>query len=195
MKALTATPAAVLDFWFGAPGSAEYGQSREFWFKKSAATDAVIRERFAPAVEAALQGGLRHWIDLDARGALALILLLDQFTRNLFRDTPRAFAGDPAALSIARTLVADGRDAQLAPVERWFAYMPFEHSERLADQHESLTLFGRLAQAGLSAPLDWARRHHDVIARFGRYPHRNEILGRASTAEEVEFLRQPGSRF
>ncbi len=192
---MTASPNDVLDFWFGAPRSADYGHAREFWFKKSAATDATIRERFAPAVEAALQGGLRHWVDTDARGALAVVLLLDQFTRNLFRDSPRAFAGDSAALAIARELVAAGRDAQLAPVERWFAYMPFEHSERLEDQRESLRLFSALAKDGLTEPLAWAQKHCDVIARFGRYPHRNELLGRPSTAEEIEFLRQPGSRF
>lgn len=192
---MNAAPDSVLDFWFGAPGTAEYGRPREFWFRKSVATDQVIRERFAPAVEAALQGGLRHWVDDGARGALAVILLLDQFTRNLFRDSARAFAGDAAALAIARDLVATGGDARLAPVERWFAYMPFEHSESMADQRESLRLFGALAALGLAEPLAWAQKHFEVIERFGRYPHRNEVLGRNSTAEEIEFLRQPGSRF
>ncbi len=192
---MNAAPDSVLDFWFGAPGTAEYGRPREFWFRKSVATDQVIRERFAPAVEAALQGGLRHWVDDGARGALAVILLLDQFTRNLFRDSARAFAGDAAALAIARDLVATGGDARLASVERWFAYMPFEHSESMADQRESLRLFGALAALGLAEPLAWAQKHFEVIERFGRYPHRNEVLGRNSTAEEIEFLRQPGSRF
>ncbi len=192
---MNAAPDSVLDFWFGAPGTAKYGRPREFWFRKSVATDQVIRERFAPAVEAALQGGLRHWVDDGARGALAVILLLDQFTRNLFRDSARAFAGDAAALAIARDLVATGGDARLAPVERWFAYMPFEHSESMADQRESLRLFGALAALGLAEPLAWAQKHFEVIERFGRYPHRNEVLGRNSTAEEIEFLRQPGSRF
>ena len=185
----------ILDFWFGAPGSAEHGRPRQFWFSKSDATDALIRERFGAAVDAALSGGLDPWADDDARSALALVLLLDQFTRNIFRDTARAFAGDAAALAVARRLVGDGRHRRLAPVERWFAYLPFEHSEAIDDQHESLRLFGELADEGMTEPLAWARKHYEIIARFGRYPHRNEALGRASTAEEIEFLRQPGSGF
>jgi len=186
---------AILDFWFGAPDTPEFGRPRELWFTKSAATDALIRDRFGTAVEAALRGELHHWADGDARRALALILLLDQFTRNIFRDSARAFAGDAFALAVAKRLVADGRDRRLAPFERWFAYLPFEHSEGIEDQHESLRLFGELAKAGLAEPLVWARKHHEVVARFGRYPHRNELLGRASTADEIEFLRRPGSRF
>jgi uncharacterized protein (DUF924 family) len=186
----------ILDFWFGAPGSAEHGRPRQFWFSKSDATDALIGERFGAAVDAALRGGLDPWADDDdARSALALILLLDQFTRNIFRDTARAFAGDAAALAVARRLVGDGRHRRLAPVERWFAYLPFEHSEAIDDQHESLRLFGELADEGMTEPLAWARKHYEIIARFGRYPHRNAALGRASTAEEIEFLRQPGSSF
>jgi len=192
---MQATPQEILEFWFGAPGSAEHGRSRSLWFTKSAETDAAIGRRFGAAVEAALRGELDRWAGGDARQALALILLLDQFTRNIYRDSGRAFAGDAAALAVARRLVDDGRHHELTPVERWFAYLPFEHSERLADQHESLRLFGDLARAGLAEPLVWAQKHFDVIARFGRYPHRNELLGRASTAEEIEFLQQPGSRF
>lgn len=192
---MSIAPADVLEFWFGAPGSPQFGRAHDFWFTKSAETDALIRSRFAPTVEAALRGDLRHWADGDARGALALVLLLDQFTRNIHRDSARAFAGDDAALAVARRLVADGRHLQLSPIERWFAYLPYEHSERIDDQRESLRLFGELAQEGMGEPLVWAQKHHDVIARFGRYPHRNELLGRESTAEEIEFLRQPGSRF
>jgi uncharacterized protein (DUF924 family) len=192
---MSVSPDEALDFWFGAPGSAEFGQPRDFWFTKSAATDALIRSRFGPAVEAALHGELDSWADGEPRTALALILLLDQFTRNVFRDNARAFSGDASALAIAKRLVADGRHLRLAPVERWFAYLPFEHSERIEDQRESLRLFGELARDGLAEPLVWAQKHHDVVARFGRYPHRNALLGRASTAQEVEFLRQPGSRF
>jgi uncharacterized protein (DUF924 family) len=192
---VTASPAEVLDYWFGAPGSAEHGRTRELWFRKSDATDREIRSRFGAAVEAALRGELAHWADGDARDALALILLLDQFTRNSYRDTARAFAGDAQALAVAKALVADGRDRQLIPVERGFAYLAFEHSENIADQHESLRLFGQLAEAGLPDLLVWARKHYEIIVRFGRYPHRNELLGRASTAEEIEFLKQPGSRF
>jgi uncharacterized protein (DUF924 family) len=192
---MNVAPGEVLDFWFGSPGSAGFGLPRELWFRKSEATDALMRDRFGACVEAALRGELDPWADGDGRDALALVLLLDQFTRNVFRDSARAFAGDEAALALARRLVADGRDRLLAPLERWFAYLPFEHSERIDDQRESLRLFGALAQEGLAEPLVWAQKHHDVIARFGRYPHRNELLGRESTAEEKEFLTGPGSRF
>lgn len=184
----------ILDFWFGAPGSSEAGAPREFWFRKSATTDALIRERFGALLESALRGELDGWAH-SPRGTLALIVVLDQFTRNVHRDTPRAFEGDAAALGLARRLVAGGDDLQLPPVERWFAYMPFEHSESLQDQVESVRLFEQLAAQGLSGPLPWARAHFDVIRRFGRFPHRNEILGRASTPEEADFLSQPGSRF
>ena len=190
-----AAPAEVLDYWFGASDSAEYGRMRELWFRKSDDTDREIRSRFGSSVEAALRGELAHWACGDARHALALILLLDQFTRNIFRDTARAFAGDAQALTVAKALVADGRDREMLPVERCFVYLPFEHSERLADQHESLRLFGELATAGHPDLLVWAQKHYEIIARFGRYPHRNDLLGRVSTAEEIEFLKQPGSRF
>jgi uncharacterized protein (DUF924 family) len=184
----------VLSFWFGEPGSAEYLQPRALWFTKSEATDRLIAERFGPMVERALLGQHDDWA-ATPRGALALVLLLDQFTRNIFRETPRAFAGDPRALALATRLVDTSRDMTLAPVERWFVYMPLEHSERLLDQFESVRLFERLAADGLDAPLEWARRHFDVIKRFGRFPHRDTILGRMSTPEELEFLKQPGSGF
>jgi uncharacterized protein (DUF924 family) len=187
-------PAEVLEFWFGAPGSPEYGQARDVWFTKSDATDALIRERFGPALESALHGGLDAWSGTP-HGALALIVVLDQFARSIHRETPRAFEGDMAAVGLAARLVDGGRDRALIPVERWFAYMPFEHSESLLHQYESVRLFEQLAQAGLETPLPWARRHFDVIRRFGRFPHRNEILGRESTFEELEFLKLPGSRF
>jgi uncharacterized protein (DUF924 family) len=187
-------PADVLDFWFGAPGAPGAGKPRDFWFRKSSDTDALIRERFGMLVEAALRGELDDWSQ-SPRGTLALIIVLDQFTRNIHRDTPRAFSGDAAALAHARRLVERGDDLALPLVERWFAYMPFEHSESLHDQGESVRLFEQLAAQGLESPLPWARAHFDVIRRFGRFPHRNEILGRASTPEELEFLSQPGSGF
>jgi uncharacterized protein (DUF924 family) len=188
-------PGEVLDFWFGAPGSPEHGRVRDAWFRKDADFDASIRERFGDAIETALAGGLQDWAQAPG-SALALVLVLDQFTRNVFRGSPRSFAGDTRALALARAIVARGWDAGLAPVRRWFVYLPFEHSEALADQRESLRLFATLRddpQAG--SAWEWAVRHHDVVARFGRFPHRNEILGRPSTPEETEFLRQPGSRF
>lgn len=187
---------AVLDFWFGAPGSATDGKPRDEWFRKSDAFDRAIEHSFAPLIESALAGGLRGW-DGQANAALARILLLDQFTRNVFRDTPRAFAGDALALAAAQALVADGRDLALPPQQRAFAYLPFEHAEDMAMQDESVRLFTRLhAQAqGFAGSLDYAQRHRAIIERFGRFPHRNAILGRPSTAEERAFLQQPGSSF
>lgn len=187
-------PADVLDFWFGAPGGPDYGKQRPFWFAKSDATDELIRGRFADAVGVALKGQTDHWA-LTPRGALASIIVFDQFTRNIYRDTPRSFDGDAQALRLASNLVDRNDDRLLAPVERWFAYMPFQHSEFRNDQEESVRLFKQLAQEGLPEPLPWAIKHFDVIKRFGRFPHRNAILGRESTAEEIEFLKEQGSRF
>lgn len=187
---------AALDFWFGVPGSATDGKARAEWFRKDDAFDLEIGRRFAPQMESALAGGLREW-DAAPRSALARILLLDQFTRNVFRDTPRAFAGDALALEAARAMVARGADAALAPQQRAFAYLPFEHAEDLAMQGESLRLFIRLSAAakGFEGSLDFAQRHHAIIVRFGRFPHRNAILDRTSTPEELAFLQQPGSSF
>lgn len=187
---------AVLDFWFGAPQSPENGHAREVWFRKDAAFDAEIARRFGPTIEAALAAGLEEWDDTP-RGTLARIIVLDQFTRNVFRDTPRAFAGDAFALAAARRLVVDGTDLTLPPYERSFAYMPFEHSEDLVAQDIGVQLFSALAKqhSALEDMLQWSVRHREVIARFGRFPHRNAILGRVSTPEEIEFLAKPGSRF
>jgi len=187
---------AVIDFWFGAPGSPERGTTREAWFRKDPAFDASIAQRFSGLVERALGGELRDW-DAQPASALARILLLDQFTRNIFRDTARAFAGDALALQAAQALVASGQDRALPPEQRSFVYMPFEHAENLAAQDEAVRLFARLeAEApALTGLVDWAQRHRAIVARFGRFPHRNALLGRASTAEELAFLEQPGSRF
>ncbi len=191
----------MLDFWFGAPGTPEHGQPRAVWFKKSAAFDADIRARFLALYEQAARGEKADWAG-DAHGTLALILVLDQFPRNLFREGPdlstaaRAYATDAQALALARGLVARGADRELAPLERWFAYLPFEHAETMEAQREALRLFTQLKEeAGLAEPLVWAQKHYDVIARFGRFPHRNGVLDRASTDAEAEFLKQPGSRF
>ena len=188
----------VLDFWFGAPGSAERGQTRALWFTKRDDTDALIRTRFGALIDAALRGELDAWARVDEdppHGALALIVLLDQFTRNAFRDTARAFAGDAQALAVATALVEAGLDRSLTLLERQFVYLPFEHAESLPLQQHAVTLFTQLAADGLAEPLDWAIKHRDVIARFGRFPHRNQQLGRASTPAEVSFLTQPGARF
>lgn len=187
---------AILDFWFGVPGKPEHGTSRTEWFRKRSDFDAEIARRFGPAIEQALAGGLGDW-DRAAETALARILLLDQFTRNVFRDTPRAFSGDALAQDAARKMLAAGMDAALLPVQRIFVYLPLEHAEDLQLQDESVRLFTRLA-SDLPADdetLDYALRHHAVIARFGRFPHRNAILGRPSTDEEVEYLKQPGAGF
>ena len=184
----------ILDFWFGVPGSAEHGKARDVWFRKDDEFDAAIRRRFGATVDRAIAGEFTDW---DAeRGALARVLLLDQFTRNIYRGTPRAFAGDALARQIAEKAVSRGDDARLIPVERWFLYMPFVHAESAGSQARSLELFTRLRdETGLADPLDWAHRHAEVIRRFGRYPHRNAILGRQSTPEELEFIARPGSGF
>ena len=187
---------AVLDFWFLAPDHPGHGQYRAEWFRKDEGFDAAIRERFAPNVDAALASTPGPGPD---ETVLARILLLDQFTRNIFRDTPRAFAGDAQALALATMLVASGRDKNLTPWQRWFAYLPFEHAETLLDQERSVGLFEGLRRemqdGAFDNAYDYALRHRDVVARFGRFPHRNAILGRASSAEEIEFLSQPGSSF
>lgn len=193
---LVAEAQAVLDFWFGAPGDPEHDTDRKLWFTKSEATDREIADRFGPLIERALRGELVGWAT-QARGALAHILLLDQFTRNAMRGTPRAFAGDPRALRSATAVVGSRQDEMLTPLERVFVYLPFEHSEGPAMQDESVRLFTRLvAQVPEMAEyLNFAERHREIIRRFGRFPHRNATLGRQSTAEEIEFLKQPGSGF
>lgn len=193
------TPADVLGFWFGNTDAVD-----PRWFRRSDAFDAAIRERFGAAVEAALAGRLNGWA-AQPQGALALIVLLDQFTRNIFRGTPAAFAGDTQALALAWELVDSGEHRHLPPLQRWFATMPLEHAEDLGTQRQCVRLFEVLvADAAatasphtdaLAGALDYARRHHDVVARFGRFPHRNAILGRESSADEAAYLQQPGSGF
>jgi uncharacterized protein (DUF924 family) len=185
----------VLDFWFLPEGDPGHGKSRTEWFRKDPAFDLQIHERFGDALAQALAGEFVEW-DGDVHGALARIILLDQFTRNTFRDTPRAFAGDARALAAAAAMVGSGRDRNLVPVERMFVYLPFEHAENLAMQERAVALFNALAaEPGMGDIADYALRHRDVIARFGRFPHRNRILGRESTREETEFLKLPGSAF
>jgi uncharacterized protein (DUF924 family) len=183
--------ADILDFWLGPPPHA----TRDVWFRKDPAFDAEIARRFGAAVEAALAGEYRDWT-ANAHGTLARVLLLDQFTRNIFRDTPRAFAGDEQALAMASSAVDAGLDRALDHYERWFIYMPFEHAEDVGAQERSLALFGALAaESGDPGQVQWAEKHAVIVRRFGRFPHRNSILGRTSTAEEVSFLQEPGSRF
>jgi len=181
----------VLDFWFGAtPGS-----RRAEWFAKNEPFDAQIRARFLALWERAARGELGHWMDAP-RDCLALIVLTDQFPRNMFRGQARAFSSDAIALAAARRLLEGGADRHLLPVQRQFAYLPFEHSEALADQHLAVALLSALdGLPEMDEPGLWARKHLEIIERFGRFPHRNAALGRVSTPEEELFLTQPGSSF
>jgi uncharacterized protein (DUF924 family) len=166
------------------------------WFKKDAAFDDRIRQRFLPDYERAAAGDYTPWRS-QPRSCLALILLLDQVPRNLFRGDARSYATDAEALAVAEAAIAQGHDQALIPVERLFMYLPLEHSEDLARQQRCVQLFETLVKEApeLASTLDYAYRHRDVIARFGRFPHRNHILGRTTTPEEAAFLQQPGSRF
>ncbi|MEM6838185.1 MAG: DUF924 family protein [Cyanobacteria bacterium P01_C01_bin.120] len=188
----------ILIFWFGNPDipGSEYGQQRQVWFRKNCEFDQQIRDRFLPIYEQAREGHYDSWIAAP-HTALALIIVLDQFSRNMFRGTGRCFEADAQALKTAGAAIARHHDRQLIPVERIFLYLPFEHSEDLAHQNRSVALFETLIASApeLQSTLDYAYRHRDVIARFGRFPHRNSSLGRSSTPEELDFLRQPGSRF
>ncbi len=190
---------AVLDFWFGPPDDPGHAQPRPQWFTKDDAFDDQIRQRFGPLIERALVGGIDDWLTrpVDPLPALARVLVLDQFTRNTFRGTARAFAGDDMALQTARALVASGADRALTGVQRQFAYLPFEHAEDLSHQRTAVQLFQQLAadEPARAELVVWAQKHLDIVARFGRFPHRNAALGRASTAEEAAFLLTPGSGF
>lgn len=195
-------PQGVLDFWFGPPGSALEiaGRQTKLWFGKSPENDQAVAGRFSATLDAAA-GGLDHWASTP-RGRLALVIVLDQFPHHIHRDQPQAFATDPQALAQSLAALAVGEDRQLAPIERVFLYLPLEHAESLELQQRSVSLYEKLAREAASDEralfdgfLDYARKHRDVIARFGRFPHRNAILGRTSTPDEVEFLKQPGSRF
>lgn len=180
----------VLSFWFGTTL-----EMRKAWFTKDPAFDAEIRDRFLPLYEQVAAGQFDTWMN-SAESCLALIIVLDQFPRNMFRGTPRSFATNPKALNIARWAIAQGLDQQLSPIQRFFFYLPLEHSENLDDQIESVRLYEQFRNLPeLADTYDYAIRHHDVIKQFGRFPHRNSILDRPSTPEEVEFLKQPGSSF
>ena len=177
----------ILRFWFWATDTTK--RDTRAWFVPDAAFDQACTAGFLADHERAAAGALDDW-QREPRGTLALILLLDQFPRNMFRGTARAFATDPKALTVAKHAVARRFDSALTPSERVFVYLPFEHSENLGDQDEAVRLFGGLTDqdSSLSAYLKYAEEHRETIRRFGRFPHRNAILGRTSTPEEAEFL-------
>lgn len=182
MDAADPLAADILAFWFGPQDAPSGNAARDVWFRKDPAFDADIRARFGDATAVALAGGYGEWCATPA-GTLARVLLLDQFPRNIHRDTKAAFAGDARALATAQYAIDRGFDRMLDVYGRWFLYLPFEHAEDRAAQERSLALFGALTrESGLAGPLEWAQKHADVIARFGRYPHRNAVLGRESTA-------------
>jgi uncharacterized protein (DUF924 family) len=174
------TPESVLAFWFSEP-------HRKLWFRSTDAFDAEIRERFEDTVQRALDGQLDHW-RTTAMGVLALVILLDQFPLNMYRNQPRSFSGEAAARAIADHALSRGLDAQMNDQERTFLLLPFMHSEDLRDQERAVALF---EAAGLENNLRWARHHYDIVRRFGRFPHRNAVLGRDSTEEEIAWLASP----
>jgi uncharacterized protein (DUF924 family) len=183
------TPNDILHFWFAGDPSAQ----RADWFRESAAFDAACRD-FMEAHEAAKRGDLDAWSD-TGEGALALLILLDQLSRNLHRGSPETFAADAKARAIASAAIERGFDRALTPVQRSFVYLPFEHSEDLADQDRSVALFDSIRGDVGDITADYAARHRDVIARFGRFPHRNAVLGRTNTPAEEAYLAEPGAGF
>lgn len=184
VHAVKIQPSDVVSFWFAE-------ETKPNWFEGNEQFDAELRKRFGAAYMAARSGQLDDWAK-DPRSALALVLLLDQIPRNIYRNTPEAFATDAQALNLAKQAMDHGHDMALTPEQRQFFYLPFMHSEQLAEQERGMELYGAL---GLAEPLDFMRAHRDIIARFGRFPHRNRILGRANTDEEEAFLKRPDSHF
>lgn len=193
----------VLDFWFGACGAdgAIDPSRRRMWFKDGKLYDAEIRSRFGELHERASRGALDDWAR-TARGRLALIVVLDQFSRHIHRGTPQAFAQDRPAQALALAGIDEDIDLQLAPAQRAFFYLPFEHAEERALQERGVRRHEQLVAAvtdewrkDYESFLDFAQRHCAIIERFGRFPHRNAALGRPSTPEEIAFLQQPGSSF
>lgn len=170
-------PQEIIDFWFS-------DEVRKLWFNSTPQFDASLRERFLALWQQASRGELDHW-QQSAEGCLALVIILDQFPLNMFRGQAQSFATEERSRVVAQVAIDQGFDRALDIAQRAFLYMPFMHSETLADQQQALELF---AQAGLEDHLRFARHHHDIIHRFGRFPHRNEALGRHSSAAEIEYL-------
>lgn len=197
------TPASILAFWFGdcAEDALTAARQSTLWWNKDPHTDQAIRRRFAPTLEKLQGNALESW-SATAKGALALILLTDQLPRNMFRNTAQAFAYDQQALAWCKQGLSCQLPTELRLIEQVFFYMPLEHSEHLPDQEQAVSLFAVLRdQASVTQRpvfaqfLDFAQRHRDIIQRFGRFPHRNALLGRVSSAAEQAFLLQKGSSF
>jgi uncharacterized protein (DUF924 family) len=200
---MTAPWQPLLEWWFGTSESAREvaAQKGKLWFGKRDSQDLEARERFGDWVEQALAGGLTEWAQRP-EGWLALVLLLDQLPRMIFRDSPKSFSGDLRAQALVAQGIAADFDRQLRPIQRVFIYLVFEHSENLAVQNECISRYSDLVaqqpeddRALFTDYLDYAEKHQKVIAQFGRFPHRNAVVGRESTAEELVFLSKPGSRF
>ena len=193
--ALPERAAALLDFWFGPPGDPARQLRRDIWFRSTPEYDAAVRLNFLADHEAAAAGRLVGW-ENTAAAALALVLLLDQVPRNIFRGTPRAYGTDEIARSVTDRALKRRFDLALPVVWRKFFYLPFEHSERLEDQRRSVLLFEALPKESEPAEsIRIARRHCEIVERFGRFPHRNRLLGRETSAAEAEFLKEPDSSF
>lgn len=190
----------ISEFWFGDLQIDPFGKAK-MWWNGGQELDEEIRERFAPWIDDAGQGRLGAWTETPT-GTACLVVVLDQFPRNAYRGTARAFAYDGQARTIVETAIDDGTDLRMHPVEAAFLYMPLMHSEDLGAQDRCIERFAALVERApeelkerFAQNLDYAQRHRDIVERFGRFPHRNAILDRESTAEEVEFLKQPGSSF
>ena len=192
---MQSSPTDVLAFWFGSEGEPGYGEFRDQWFRKDEAFDREVTDRFGDLYEQAAAGELDRWREA-AQSCLALVIALDQFPRNMFRGDARTHATDKKALETAKYAIERALDRELPAFQRMFLYMPFMHAEGVEDQRRSVELFeGLAAEPGGPDVVEYAVGHREIVERFGRFPHRNAILGRETTPEEAEFLTQPGSSF
>jgi uncharacterized protein (DUF924 family) len=194
-------PEAILDFWFedALENPAKLGERMKVWFGGGPKVDDAIVERFAATVNQLASGLADEWAARGPRPRLAAIIALDQFSRSIHRRSPKAFANDPLALRLAKEAIARGDDRSIPPAGRMFFYLPLEHAEDMANQRESLRLFEALAREGpaeaqaiFTSTIDYAKRHAEVIEKFGRLPHRNAVLGRTSTPEEMAWVKENG---
>ena len=192
---MQSSPADVLAFWFGSEGEPGYGEFRDQWFQKDEAFDREVTDRFGDLYKRAAAGELDAWRQ-EAEGCLALVIVLDQFPRNMFRGDARTHATDEQALEATKYAIERALDRELPAFQRMFLYMPFMHAESVEDQRRSVELFeGLAAEPGGPDVVEYAVGHREIVEKFGRFPHRNAILGRETTPEEAEFLTQPGSSY